>query len=75
MAYEWQERVAEIALELYQNGETMTFNSLAEALGEEPKLMGRRLARAYKAMLDEERYEEAGAIANAFTDGNGDYAY
>ena len=73
--YDWQERVAEIALALYQNGETMTFNELAAELGHKPKLMGRRVGCAYKAMLDEERYEEASAIAQAFTDSEGDYAY
>lgn len=75
MANYWQERVAAIAMALYENNETMTFNELAAELGHKPKLMGRRVGSAYKAMLDEERYEEASAIANAFTDGNGDYAY
>lgn len=73
--YDWQERVAEIALELYQNCETITYDALAEALGEEPKLMERRVGCAYKAMLDEERYEEAGAIAQVFTDSVGGYTY
>ena len=75
MANDWQERVAEIALELYQNCETMTFNELAAELGHKTKLMGRRVGSAYKAMLDEGRYEEASAIAQAFTDSEGGYAY
>ena len=75
MANDWQERVAAIAMALYENNETMTFNELAAELGHKPKLMGRRVGSTYKAMLDEERYEEASAIAQAFTDSEGGYAY
>ena len=75
MAYDWQERVAEIALGLCQNDGKMTFNELAAELGHKTKLMGRRVGSAHKAMLDEGRCEEADAIAKAFTDSEGGYAY
>lgn len=73
--YDWQERVAEIALALYQNGETMTFDKLADELGQNPRLMGRRVGNTWKAMMDEGREDEAEAIAQAFTGSNGKYAY
>lgn len=75
MANRMCERIAEIACELVEKGETWSFDELASELGQNPRLMGRRVGAAYKAMKDEGRDEEADAIANAFVDKFGNYCY
>lgn len=69
------EQIADIAANLMAEGETWSFNHLADELGQNPRLMGRRVGSAYKAMRDEGRYEDANNIANAFVDKRGNYCY
>ncbi len=75
MANRMCERIAEIACDLVAKGITWSFDELAFELGQNPRLMGRRVGSAYKAMMDEGREEEAAAIANAFVDKFGNYCY
>lgn len=75
MANDMCERIAQIASDLVAAGETWTFDELAAELGHKPRLMGRRVGSAYKAMKDEGRDDEADDIANAFVDKDGNYHY
>lgn len=75
MANRWQEEIAEIAMSLWEEGEKMTFNQLADQLGHKRQLMGNRVGSAYKVMKDEGRHEAAVAIAETFVDSNGNRAW
>lgn len=75
MANRMCERIAAIACDLVAKGETWSFDELAAELGQDSRLMGRRVGSAYKAMRDEKRYDEADAIAKAFVDKFGNYCY
>ena len=75
MANHMCERIADIAAKLMAEGKTWSFNQLANKLGQKPRLMGRRVGSATKAMRDEGRYEDANNIANAFVDKRGNYCY
>lgn len=71
----WQEEIADIAMNLVEEGKTMTFEALAEELDHQPRLMARRVGSAHSVMWKNGRYQEAEAIAKAFTDKRGRYSY
>lgn len=65
------EEIHQIAIEVCGNNSKMTFNELADRLGQDHRMMGLRVGRAWCYFKDRNDCGACSVISAAFVDANG----